>query len=94
MDNETRIDDETLARRIRAILGDGLQLDDACADITTDAPLVSSGIIDSYGLQELGSIFEREFGITVTDRDLHGGGFESIDDMIRLIRKAKSTEFL
>ncbi len=50
-------------------------------------PLIAKGIIDSAGLIQLVTFIEEQFEINVTDNDLVPENFESIDNLLRLIKQ-------
>lgn len=81
--------DADLTATIRGLLVRGLDLGYLGEELTADLPLLSSDLVDSYGLQELASFFESEFGITVDDRDLRPANFETIRDMARFVSAAR-----
>lgn len=65
-----------LPSRIREFICSELGVDDE--DVTLDAPLVTSGIIDSVGIVRLAAFVERETGITIPDRDVDIDHFDTI----------------
>ncbi len=44
-----------------------------------DVSLFETGFLDSFGLPDLVSAMEREFGITIPDADLNPRKFESLE---------------
>jgi acyl carrier protein len=44
-----------------------------------DVSLFETGLLDSFGLPDLVSALEREFGIAIPDADLNPRKFESIE---------------
>lgn len=82
--------DPAVSLRIRELLITGLGLGYLGDKLTEDLPLLSSGLVDSYGLQELSSFLASEFGIVVADRELWQGNFETIASMARFVCLARS----
>ena len=59
-----------------------------CRDITTITPdtlLISDGYIDSMGVISLVVSLEREFDITIENRDIVLGNFETVNKITNLI---------
>jgi acyl carrier protein len=76
---------ESLVPRIRTLLVEGLDLGLVADQLTPDFPLVGSGMVDSYGLQEMASFLETEFGVRVEDDAVSGTDFETIGAMARYV---------
>lgn len=76
---------ESIISRVRTLLVQGLDLGPIADRLTPDFPLVTSGVVDSYGLQELASFLETEFGVRVEDADLAGPDFETIGAISRYV---------
>ncbi len=57
--------------------------------LSNDKPLIAGGIIDSAGLIQLVTFIEEQFEINVTDNDLVPENFESIDNLLRLIKQKR-----
>lgn len=74
-----RVTPEVLAARILAYLRSGLGIED---DLTTDTPLVTSGIVDSAALMRLAAFIERETGITIPDPDINVGHFDTVRKIV------------
>ena len=53
--------------------------------ISPSEPLVSSGIIDSFGLVDLSLFAEREFGARIDAADLGAGRADTAEEIARLI---------
>jgi acyl carrier protein len=53
--------------------------------ITADEPLVSSGIIDSFGLVDLSLFVEERFGVRIDASDLGAHRADSAGEIARLI---------
>jgi acyl carrier protein len=47
-------------------------------DLSDDAPLLDSGIVDSLGILELVNFVTETFGVAVSDEDLQPENFSSI----------------
>jgi acyl carrier protein len=46
---------------------------------STDQPLISSGVIDSFALVELSVFIEEEFGVAVPDPDMTAANFDTVE---------------
>jgi acyl carrier protein len=49
-------------------------------------PLLESGIINSFGIVELVAFIEKEFGITVPDRDVVPENFDTVRSISKLVK--------
>jgi len=47
-------------------------------DLGRDAPLVSSGLLDSASLVRLATHLERSFGVRIPDRDIDADHFDTL----------------
>jgi acyl carrier protein len=54
-------------------------------DISTDEPLISNGLIDSFHLVDLALIVEDSFGVRIDDTELNSDCFNSISQLANLI---------
>ncbi len=54
--------------------------------IPADQPLLSSGLVDSFHLVDLALFVESEFGVHIDDSELNPGTFDSLDQLLQLIR--------
>jgi acyl carrier protein len=68
------IDREPLRAHFAALIGGDRSLLPA-----DDQSLVEEGILDSFGLAELVSVIEEQYGLAVPDVDISLENFESID---------------
>jgi acyl carrier protein len=50
-------------------------------------PLISSGLIDSFSLVDLGLFVEDKFGVRIDDSELNASTFDSIAQLAELIRQ-------
>jgi acyl carrier protein len=76
---------DTLEERLRTYLAENclhLLLD----QIPADQPLLSSGLVDSFHLVDLALFVESEFGVHIDDSELNPGTFDSLDQLLQLIR--------
>jgi acyl carrier protein len=64
--------DQTYGRALRRALSPG-------------EPLVSSGIIDSFGLVDLSLFVDERFGVRIDASDLGAGRADSAEEIARLI---------
>lgn len=54
-------------------------------EIDLDKSLIDEGIIDSFGLIEIGTFMETEFGMTVDEDDMIRENFGSVHKMVAFI---------
>ena len=53
--------------------------------ISTHEPLISSGLIDSFHLMDVGLFVEDTFGIRIEDTELNADTFDSLEALAKLI---------
>ena len=53
--------------------------------ISTEEPLISSGLIDSFSLVDLAMLIEDVFKVRVDDTELNSDVFDSLDQLADLI---------
>ena len=54
-------------------------------DVNLDESLIDQGIVDSFGLVELTTFIEKEFGVPVRQEDMTREAFGSMNKMVRFI---------
>jgi acyl carrier protein len=54
-----------------------------------DAPLISNGVIDSFGLLEVLSFLEDTFDVTIDPSEHEPSDFETVDEMMAVVRQAR-----
>jgi acyl carrier protein len=52
------------------------------ASLAHDAPLVSSGLLDSVGLVRVASLLESRLGIRIPDRDVTAEHFDTVERIL------------
>ena len=57
------------------------------SDIDIEKSLVDEGIIDSFGLIEISSFMEAEYGILVDEDDMNRDNFGSVVKMVEFINR-------
>lgn len=57
--------------------------------IGADEPLLSSGLIDSFHLVDLGMFVEDKFGVRIDDAELNASTFDTLNQLAALIRSRK-----
>lgn len=72
-------------RLIRALKQHGLVEEDR--DLDADTPLVSSGLIDSFGLVEILQILEDLAGRTIPSGQVSPQDLDTVQSMIRLVER-------
>ena len=71
----------------------GHLLHDSDADLGNDRRLLEDGIVDSFGLQQLLTFLEQEFGVIVDDEHLHPDHFDSVDAITVLVSELSAEKF-
>ena len=59
---------------------------DEC-ELTWDAPLVRTGLLDSVSLVQLAGYLERTFGIKIPDQEVDADHFDSIGMIVEYVRQ-------
>jgi acyl carrier protein len=65
-------------------------LKNASKQVAPDAPLISSGLIDSFSLVDLALFVEDTFGVRIEDTELNAQTFDTLDQLANLIRARKA----
>jgi acyl carrier protein len=58
--------------------------------LSGDAPLISSGLIDSFHLVDLALFIEEKFGVRIDDTELNADTFDNLDSLVALIQQRQS----
>ncbi len=58
--------------------------------IEPDAPLLSSGVIDSFSLVDLALFVEDTFGVRIEDTELNAQTFDNLNQLAALIQSRKA----
>ncbi len=58
--------------------------------IPPDAPLISSGLIDSFSLVDLALFVEDRFGVRIEDTELNAQTFDSLDQLAALVHSRQA----
>lgn len=58
--------------------------------IAPDAPLISSGLIDSFSLVDLALFVEDTFGVRIEDTELNAQTFDSLQQLAALIQSRQA----
>jgi acyl carrier protein len=61
--------------------------EDSDQEIKEDTKLISSGIVDSFSMVSLKTYLEKKFSIKLPDEDATPEAFDSVNNIIELIRK-------
>jgi len=67
-------------------------LDDAGPELDENTPLISSGLIGHEQRDELRGFLEERYEITIPERDVTDRSFETVDAMMRLVRRIRAGE--
>ena len=54
--------------------------------IRPDEPLISSGLIDSFSLVDLGLYVENTFGVRLEDTELNAETFDTLTQLVELVK--------
>lgn len=54
--------------------------------LKADEPLISSGMIDSFSLVDLGVFVEDKFGVVIADTELNADTFDTLAQLAALIQ--------
>ncbi len=65
-------------------------LKQAGRQIAPDAPLISSGLIDSFSLVDLALFVEDKFGVRIEDTELNAQSFDTLEQLAALVRSRKA----
>lgn len=57
--------------------------------INPDEPLLTSGLIDSFHLVDLGLYVDDTFGVRIDDTELNASTFDTLNQLATLIRSRK-----
>ena len=49
-------------------------------------PIISSGLIDSFSLVDLGLFIEDNFGVRIDDTELNANTFDTLEQLAKLIQ--------
>ena len=60
-------------------------LKDPDLDIADDEPLISSGLVDSFSLVDLGLFVENTFGVRLHDSELNADTFDTLTALAALV---------
>jgi len=58
-------------------------------NIRPDEALISSGLIDSFSLVDLGLFIEDNFGVRIEDTELNAETFDTLEQLAALIQSRK-----
>jgi acyl carrier protein len=75
---------DTLVERIIGYITTEI-LKDPGRQISADQPLISSGLIDSFGLVDLALFVEDSFGVRIEDVELTSSVFDTTQELTQLI---------
>jgi acyl carrier protein len=73
-----------IAERLKAFISQEVLRDPSYA-IEDDEPLISGGLIDSFGLVDVALFVEGKFGVKIEDTELNADTFDTINELAALI---------
>ena len=59
-------------------------------DLSTDEPLLGSGIVDSLGIMRLVSYIEEEFGVVVPEEELVPDHFQTVSRLAAFVERLQA----
>lgn len=74
----------TISDRLSKFIAEEI-LKDPGLEIADDEPLISSGLVDSFSLVDLGLFIENTFGVRLHDSELNAGTFDTLAALTALI---------
>ena len=57
--------------------------------IKPDEKIISSGLIDSFHLVDLGLFVEDKFGVRIDDSELNADTFDTVEQLVKIIEERK-----
>ncbi len=79
--------DEIITTLSKYILTEIMKLPNRVLDPTE--PLLTSGLIDSFHLVDLGLFVEDQFGVHIDDSELNASTFDNLNQLVALIQSRK-----
>ena len=58
--------------------------------ISSDEPLISSGLIDSFSLMDVALFVEDNFGVRIEDTELNADTFDNLTQLVSLIESRQA----
>ncbi len=58
---------------------------DANRPLSAEEPLISSGLVDSFGIVEILSFIEDEWGVNIPDQEATAKQFDNVTSILRLV---------
>jgi len=74
----------TITDQLRRYIAEEI-LKDPTLDIADDEPLISSGLVDSFSLVDLGLFIEKTFGVRLHDSELNADTFDTLVALAALV---------
>lgn len=78
-----------IKQQIRAFIVENFYVPET-ADLSDDTSLIETGVVDSTGVLELVAFLEREFGISVSDRDILPSNLDTIERMTAFVMRQQA----
>lgn len=78
-----------IKQQIRAFVVDNFYVPET-AELYDDTSLIETGIVDSTGVLEVVAFLEREFGITVADREILPENLDTIERMTAFVMRQQA----
>ena len=61
--------------------------DDEDEELDASAPLISSGIVDSFSLVSLKRFLEKKYDVSIPDEDASADAFDTVTSIIEVVKK-------
>jgi acyl carrier protein len=65
--------------------------EDSEEEVTENTPLISSGIVDSFSMVSLKTFLEKKFNIKIPDEKATPEAFDTVNNMINLLKEFNIT---
>ncbi|NLI98076.1 acyl carrier protein [bacterium] len=63
--------------------------EDEAEALTTDTPLISGGIVDSFSMVSLKVFLEKKYEIKIPDEDATPDAFDTVTKIVELVKRFK-----
>lgn len=78
-----------IQQQIRAFIVDNFYVPET-SELGDDTSLIETGIVDSTGVLEVVAFLEREFGISISDRDIVPANLDTIARMTAFVMRQQA----
>jgi acyl carrier protein/D-alanine--poly(phosphoribitol) ligase subunit 2 len=78
---------EEMAKVVLEYVIDEYVDDDDDIEVTSDTPLISSGIVDSFSMVSLKAFLEKKYSVTLPDSEATPEAFDTVNSIVALVQK-------